>query len=314
MTDVSHSKPPVEFSEPALRQLDIVLPGSKDLHDALLALAWTTVDRGWLSRVLLWGWVGTGKTVFPLSLHQALVFARLRFALLTIDCSRFACMSQEAAKVWFDFIERVVRDSTPLLIAVNETEFLHHSSGNALTALFHLLRALLSSDRDEAGTLVLVSTSRPEILDRKLQVDYQAYLPMPDKVSTAQLLLHYSGGILRESAIAMEISEELFRIAEGLNATFTARSIVMAARALPSRSPERHQTPRETAHWIAASCNLFPRADVQQFEKRNEKILLESADFVRNWKDRYRDLFDQDGRCRNLPEGPRARRFTAEVG
>lgn len=304
----------VEFWGSELRELKIILPGTRELHDALRALAWTTVDRGWVSTVLVWGRAGTGKTMLPLSLHQALVFAGLEFSLLTIDCSRFGCLSGDDEKNSLELVESIVRGASPLLLAVNHVELLHRSSNPPLRALFELLIGILSSEQNEAGILALLPTSRPDLVDRQIRIDYRAYCPMPDMKSTAQLLYDRGELGIQDPEIANRISEELFRIGRDLNVMFSARSVFKAARALKALPLPAGASPHETAQWIFASCNLVPRADVDEFERKNEKLILQSRDFVESWKVRYRSRFDENDRCTEIPERLKVASVLASTG
>lgn len=280
----------MEFSEAGADPRPLKLPGTTKLHDVCLALGWDAIDKNLVHTVVLWGWVGTGKTLFPRSLFQALNYAGLKYSLVTVDCARLACLPVSEAVEIVERVEVVSAEVAPLLLAVSHADLLG-GVGEALGRLCNWVTNFCRGAQDKAA-LVFLITSRPDELHPQIadQVNFRVYFDLPDEEHIPEILEYLA--VPQYDAVAQELCA-IWRMNGG--SRFTARGLLNAVnywKTTTVHDATESKTSREIAEALAAACVTVPRAEIDSFRSQAKRLLEQSSDFFELWDGRFLKWFD----------------------
>src|SRR3990172_7237844 len=101
------------------------LPGFEAHTETGMALAWDAAAKNLLFKVLLFGWPGTGKTLFPVHLAHSLRRAGLDYYLLEMNCAKLVtCLNEDEALRDFSAADAAIASEQfrPLIIAFDGIE------------------------------------------------------------------------------------------------------------------------------------------------------------------------------------------------
>jgi len=243
-----------------------------------------------LHTALIWGWTGTGKTLFPKSLHQALLHWQLPYSLLALDFTKILCRREGAESEVLTQTKETCQGTRPLLLALQHAELVVPVD-EVLEPWHAWLTDWLQNGNCSAGVVVLAITSSPDRIHPTLRnlFKFTAYYDLPTRQTARELLA------VRGVQDAEIVTNHLYDKAEHFGVRFTGRGLLNGvdmwlARATTSGMPPEEHRPKDIAKMIFACSAGVDKKDIESY--LDESLVLESHSFTESWTQRFRQLVD----------------------
>lgn len=264
---------------------NVGFPGAAPLVEAGVALAQESVVSSSPYSVLVWGWPGTGKTLYPQHLYHRLRGTASPFSLLHIHGGKIPCATEEEAMSALNEVSAIAAsaDLYPMIIAFDEAQLLG-PVGGSLEAFYNWLTSYLDSDSPGSGAVVFVITSEPELLDADLasQLGFQVFVPLPSFDAAVELL----GAVGVPNAEA--VTTRLWGLSEELGINFSGRSLIHGARYAKAIARAKDSVETDTlVNAVLASSAPVPKHDFDKYLTEHFSSLRDSRDFLELWGGRY---------------------------
>ncbi|MCJ7509772.1 MAG: ATP-binding protein [Dehalococcoidia bacterium] len=226
----------VEFFDPrALKETEPdALLGFESHRRVVMALAWQAAARRLLYSILLFGWPGTGKGVFPRWIAGELSRAGLDCFLITIQCCRLALSSAEEMRKQLSKVDAVIanRRFRPTIVSLEEIDALREAREEdpAQTYPYEWAFRLLSLESTAGGAVVFGVTNEPLRVDPALRAKlrHAMFLNVPNLDDAAALLKR--NGI--PEAKAKKVARGLFLRPDNLEVAYSGRGLISGAKYL----------------------------------------------------------------------------------
>jgi len=268
------SESPTIFKRPGEIE-KILFAGYEDQMRVGLAMGKRAAERRAEYRTLLFGYPGTGKTIYAQALAYRLNDAGYNYSLLYVKCNSLIRLGKvDEILSHLNQIERY-SEFTPLIVAFDELDTLAVSRDTTPTVYTSATGNMMNFlDRRKKSTLTFGIANYPNQLDTAVtdRFDYSLFFELPNKEVLIQILDHY------KIPNPKEVVERLRLMS--LASFITGRGIVKACQEVGERSNDLEKM----ARLLHANIGLpVPFDETRKYEFANRRFIDRSLATSEFW-------------------------------